>query len=163
MPRPRNTLLLPILLAACQPAPPEAPAPRVLEMTAPPEQVATAAEQFLDSLGWTTLQGSSPYVIRAQHDARGDANGRWMVCGNAVGSSGDTRRVTQELLSTVAVVVDVAPSDLGSRVQVTVSVPRAMSPVFPGLDRGIRYTTHACHSSGALEQLLAESLPGSHG
>jgi hypothetical protein len=160
--RPASTFALASLVPGCHlssPPLPEAPPVTELELAAPPSTVLKSAADLLQGIGWwvapvDTLSGQ----LRAERRAKGDANGEWMVCVNGVGRTGDTRRATKDLTSTVLVQLRADAKGSGSLVRIKATVPSAYS-VFAFTERGPpEYAVAQCVSSGGIENRLRESL-----
>lgn len=147
-----------LVVAGCPAVPPpEAPAPRDLELAVPATVAVAVAAELLASIGWGVHQ-EHDYLLRAEHAATGDANGEWMVCESGVGARGDTRRVTRELSSLVVATVRAVPSDTLAQLTISAAVPAATSPYGWAGEGPRRVSVHRCVSSGRLEAWLGEAL-----
>jgi hypothetical protein len=159
---PWSRVFLPVALfcLACASQPlPSPPAPRQLELRAPPSVVLDSAAAALLRLGWKITETSrTTGTLRAEHEGEGDVNGDWMVCENGVGRKGDTRRATRDLRSTVTVRLQATPATQGSAIRISAGVLRAYSIFLPA-DRTIdAYVVTQCVSTGAIESWLAGAL-----
>lgn len=156
---PASRIALPVAIVACYTPPPRPPGPRELDVRAAQAIILDSAAALLQRSGWAVVAlDAAGGTLRADREAVGDANGEWMVCENGVGRTGDTRRGTRDLRSTVSVVVDATVTADHSRVRIRADVPLAYS-IFGISDRGVpEYVVSQCVSSGAIEARLAEAL-----
>jgi hypothetical protein len=137
--------------------PAEPPEPRELIVSASPAQVFALADTLLIRAGWVTTLKEHESTLRAEHKARGEDNGEWMTCESGVGRTGDRRRATRDLRSTVAVQVEARPDPAGTRTRIMAGA-QAYS-LFPQDGPAIgNYAVSHCTSSGRMESLLADSI-----
>src|SRR5687767_4022785 len=129
------------------------------ELSIPVARALTSAAEVLRGLGWWVAPvDTASGQLRAEHQARGDGNGEWMACANGVGRTGDTRRATKDLTSTVVVMIRAETKGSGSRVRIMGSVPSAYS-IFAFTEHGPpEYAIAQCVSSGAIESRVREAL-----
>jgi hypothetical protein len=142
------------------PVPPAPPAAE-FEIAASPATVLTRAAEALQQWGWWVAPvDTTSGQLRAEHQARGDANGEWMACVNGVGRTGDTRRATKDLTSTVVVQLRAEKTGSGSQVRIMGTVPSAYS-LFSFREKGPpEYAVAQCVSSGAIESRIRAALIG---
>lgn len=156
------TSFVALLVSGCHlggsPVPP-APPPTDFEVAASPGSVLTRAAEVLQRLGWWVAPfDTTSGQLRAEHQARGDGNGQWMACVNGVGRTGDTRRATKDLTSTVVVQLRAEKKGSGSQVRIFGTVPSAYS-LFAFTEKGPpEYAVAECVSSGAIEARIREGL-----
>lgn len=130
------------------------------EVAIPASRALSSAAEVLQGLGgwWVAPVDTASGQLRAEHQARGDGNGEWMTCANGVGRTGDTRRATKDLTSTVVVMIRAETKGSGSRVRIMGSVPSAYS-IFAFTEHGPpEYAIAQCVSSGAIESRVREAL-----
>jgi hypothetical protein len=140
------------------PVPPAPPATE-FEIAASPGTVLRRAADALQAWGWWVAPvDTGSGQLRAEHHSRGDANGQWMACVNSVGRTGDTRRATKDLTSTVVVQLRAEKKGSGSQVRIIGTVPSAYS-LFAFTEKGPpEYAVAECVSSGAIESRIRDAL-----
>lgn len=156
----KSVPLLALFGLACAGNPPaSSPEPRELVVHASPEQVYALSDSLLTRLGWTTTMKEKAGALRGEHKGKGEDNGDWMTCESGVGRTGDRRRATRDLRSTVAVLVEARPDTVGTRTRILAGVPRSYS-LFPngGPTMISNFAVSHCVSSGRIESLLADSI-----